>query len=396
MADLELRNFTKVYQSGSADPIIGVDDLSITLEEGNFLVLVGPSGCGKSTTLRSIAGLESVSEGEIRIDGTVVNDEKPKNRDIAMVFQNYALYPHMSARENMSFGLKMTTDLSDEEISDRVERVAEMMGIGDLLGDKPKELSGGQQQRVALGRAIVREPHVFLLDEPLSNLDAKLRAHMRTEIQELQENLNITTVYVTHDQTEAMTMGDKIAILDGGQLQQVGTPLECYYTPQNQFVAGFIGEPSMNFFEMEVDDGHLLSDGINYPLSGSRLDAVRGESHVTLGIRPEDIELADGSDDHTIRANVNVVEPLGDINYMHAEVKGIELTVKIPGERYVEQNTDVTLALPEEKIHLFSGETGDTLCNRSLPTDESFPKRLSPAGIETPPTSEPSVTEDER
>ncbi|WP_231187885.1 sn-glycerol-3-phosphate ABC transporter ATP-binding protein UgpC [Haladaptatus sp. DYF46] len=380
MADLELRNFTKVYQSGSADPIIGVDDLSITLEEGNFLVLVGPSGCGKSTTLRSIAGLESVSEGEIRIDGTVVNDEKPKNRDIAMVFQNYALYPHMSARENMSFGLKMTTDLSDEEVSDRVERVSEMMGIDDLLGDKPKELSGGQQQRVALGRAIVREPHVFLLDEPLSNLDAKLRAHMRTEIQELQENLNITTVYVTHDQTEAMTMGDKIAILDGGTLQQVGTPLECYYTPQNQFVAGFIGEPAMNFFEMEVDDGDLVSDRVRYPLSGTRLDAVRGEGHVTLGIRPEDIELADGPGDHTIRANVNVVEPLGDINYMHADVEGIELTVKIPGERYVEQDTDVTLVLPEEKIHLFSGETGDTLCNRSLPTDESFPKQLSSHG----------------
>ncbi|GAA0237394.1 ABC transporter ATP-binding protein [Haladaptatus pallidirubidus] len=377
MADLELRNFTKVYQAGSTDPIIGVDDLNITLEEGNFLVLVGPSGCGKSTTLRSIAGLESVSEGEIRINGNVVNDAKPKDRDIAMVFQNYALYPHMSARENMSFGLKMTTNLSDEEVSDRVERVADMMGIGDLLGDKPKELSGGQQQRVALGRAIVREPQVFLLDEPLSNLDAKLRAHMRTEIQELQNDLNITTVYVTHDQTEAMTMGDKIAILDGGKLQQVGTPLECYYAPKNRFVAGFIGEPAMNFFEMEVDNSDLLSDGIRYSLSESRFDSVRGEGRVTLGIRPEDIELVDGSGDHTARAKVNVIEPLGDINYMHAEAGGTELTVKIPGERYVTEGSEVTLAFPEDKIHLFSGETGDALCNRSLPTDESFSAQLS-------------------
>ncbi|WP_266082977.1 ABC transporter ATP-binding protein [Haladaptatus caseinilyticus] len=377
MADLELRNFTKVYQASSTDPIIGVDDLNISLEEGNFLVLVGPSGCGKSTTLRSIAGLESVSDGEIRINGKVVNDSKPKNRDIAMVFQNYALYPHMSARENMSFGLKMTTNMSDEEVSDRVERVAEMMGIADLLGDKPKELSGGQQQRVALGRAIVREPQVFLLDEPLSNLDAKLRAHMRTEIQELQNDLNITTVYVTHDQTEAMTMGDKIAILDGGKLQQVGTPLECYYTPKNRFVAGFIGEPAMNFFEMEVDERDLLSDGISYTLSESHLESIRDETSVILGIRPEDIELADEADDNTVRANVNVIEPLGDINYMHAEIGGTELTVKIPGERYVKQDTEVILTFPEEKLHLFSGETGDALCNRSLPTDESFPAQLT-------------------
>lgn len=373
MADLKLRNVAKIYQSGLDNPIVGVDNLNIELEEGNFLVLVGPSGCGKSTTLRSIAGLENVSSGEVRIGGKVVNDLSPKDRNIAMVFQNYALYPHMTARENMSFGLKMTTDLPDEEVDERVEDVAQMMGIDDLLGDKPSELSGGQQQRVALGRAIVREPEVFLLDEPLSNLDAKLRAHMRTELQELQDDLNITTVYVTHDQTEAMTMGDKIAILNEGELQQVGTPLECYYTPENKFVAGFIGEPSMNFFETSVDDDRLIGDGFDYPLSGSRLDAIRGEDRVTLGIRPEDIEIADEPDDHTVWVDVRVVEPLGDINYMHVDLAGTEMTVKVPGEYYTEEDEEVLLRFPEEKIHLFSGSTGEALCNRELPADSSIP-----------------------
>ncbi|WP_254274502.1 ABC transporter ATP-binding protein [Haloarcula marina] len=373
MADLELRNLAKVYQTGSSNPVVGVEDLNIHLDEGNFLVLVGPSGCGKSTTLRTIAGLEHVTSGEVRIGDKVVNDLSPKDRDIAMVFQNYALYPHMTARENMSFGLKMTTTLSDEEVSDRVESVSEMMGIDDLLGDRPSELSGGQQQRVALGRAIVREPEVFLLDEPLSNLDAKLRAHMRTEIQELQEDLNITTVYVTHDQTEAMTMGDKIAILDQGELQQVGTPLECYYTPKNRFVAGFIGEPSMNFFDMRVESDQLTNERIEYPLSGARLDSVRGEDRVTLGIRPEDIEIADEPGEHTFTADVRVVEPLGDINYMHVDLDGNEMTVKVPGEHYAEENTEVLLSFPEEKLHLFSGPTGEALCNRSIPTDSSLP-----------------------
>lgn len=373
MADLELRDLEKVYQPNSSNPVVGVEDLDIELEEGNFLVLVGPSGCGKSTTLRTIAGLESVTSGEVRIGDTVVNDLSPKDRDIAMVFQNYALYPHMTARENMSFGLKMTTDLSDEEVAERVEGVSEMMGIDDLLGDKPTELSGGQQQRVALGRAIVREPEVFLLDEPLSNLDAKLRSHMRTELQELQDDLNITTVYVTHDQTEAMTMGDKIAILNKGELQQVGTPLECYYTPENRFVAGFIGEPAMNFFEADVEDDRLIADAFEYPLSGSRVDAVRGEERVSFGIRPEDIEIAEEPGDHTVSATVRVVEPLGDINYMHVNLGNNEFTVKVPGENYTEEDTEVLLAFPEDKIHLFSGATGEAICNRSLPSNDSIP-----------------------
>jgi multiple sugar transport system ATP-binding protein len=373
MADLELRDLVKVYQTGTSNPVIGIEDLNIELDEGNFLVLVGPSGCGKSTTLRTIAGLENATSGEVRIGDNVVNDLSPKDRDIAMVFQNYALYPHMTARENMGFGLKMTTTLSDEEVDQRVVNVAELMGIEELLGDKPSELSGGQQQRVALGRAIVREPEVFLLDEPLSNLDAKLRAHMRTELQELQEDLNITTVYVTHDQTEAMTMGDKIAILDAGELQQVGTPLECYYTPENRFVAGFIGEPAMNFFEMRVERERLINDHLEYPLSGQRLDAVRGEDRVTLGIRPEDIEIADEPDQHTFTADVRVVEPLGDINYMHVTLADNEITVKVPGKHYAQEDSEVFLSFPEEKLHLFSGTSGEALCNRSLPADSSIP-----------------------
>ncbi len=373
MANLVLKDLTRVYQSGGSEPVVGVDDLNVEIKEGNFLVLVGPSGCGKSTTLRSIAGLETITSGEVRIGDEVVNDKKPKDRDIAMVFQNYALYPHMTARENMSFGLKMTTDMSDEKISDRIERVAEMMGIEDLLGDKPSELSGGQQQRVALGRAIVREPEVFLLDEPLSNLDAKLRAHMRTELQELQSDLNITTVYVTHDQTEAMTMGDKIAILDAGELQQIGTPLECYYAPENEFVAGFIGEPSMNFFQMSVDGDSLVGNEIEYPTTAEVREELDGHRNVTLGIRPEDIEVVDDNQPGTIPATVNVIEPLGDINYVHATVGETEVTVQIAGEHYVGERGDIFLNFPEDRIHLFDGTGGEAIRNREPPTDEVRP-----------------------
>ncbi len=242
MAQLELDNLVKTFSDGS-DEVVAVDTVNMSLNDGEFLVLVGPSGCGKSTTLRMVAGLETVTEGDILIGDESVIGTEPRDRDIAMVFQNYALYPHMTAEENMSFGLKMTTDLDTETIEQRVTETAEMMGIEDLLDDPPKELSGGQQQRVALGRAIVRDPAVFLMDEPLSNLDAKLRTKMRTELKSLQNELDVTTIYVTHDQTEAMTMGDRIAILDDGVLQQVGTPLECYHRPANRFVAGFIGSP---------------------------------------------------------------------------------------------------------------------------------------------------------
>ena len=365
MASLTLEDLTKVYNVHS-NPIVGVDDLNIELEEGNFLVLVGPSGCGKSTTLRSIAGLESVTEGNIRIGDEVVNKQKPKERDIAMVFQNYALYPHMTARQNMSFGLKMTTDMSESEIHDQVEEVASMMGIEEMLEDKPSELSGGQQQRVALGRAIVREPQVFLLDEPLSNLDAKLRAHMRAEIKELQQKLDITTVYVTHDQTEAMTMGDKIAVLNDGQLQQLGTPLECYQRPANQFVAGFIGEPSMNFFEVMLEDDTLEGDGLEYPLSDDVLADVDVTDRLVLGIRPEDAEVAESDGPRTVTGTVNVIEPLGSINYIHATVGGEERILEVSGNRYANEGQEIAIQIPEDRIHLFHGETGKSLHNPTI------------------------------
>ncbi|WP_101296756.1 ABC transporter ATP-binding protein [Halegenticoccus soli] len=362
MSRIEIDNLTKRYRTGSGDDILAVEDLSLDLADGEFLVLVGPSGCGKSTTLRCIAGLEPVSGGEIRFGDADVTDRTPEERNVAMVFQNYALYPHMTARGNMAFGLRMTTDLSKEERNERVESAARMLGIEDLLDDKPKELSGGQQQRVALGRAIVRKPEVFLMDEPLSNLDAKLRTTMRTEIQRLQSDLGVTTVYVTHDQTEAMTMGDRIAVLDGGELQQVGTPLECYYEPANLFVANFIGEPSMNFFETEVAGDALVGDAIRYELSGDHLDAVAESERVTLGVRPEDVEIAETRRD-AFAGTVRVVEPMGDQNFLHLDVGGVDVTAAVAGEYEVREGANVMVRFPEAKIHLFDADSGEVLAN---------------------------------
>jgi multiple sugar transport system ATP-binding protein len=364
MSHLVLDDLTKEYNEGGGNSVVAVDDLDISLDAGEFLVLVGPSGCGKSTTLRCIAGLEDITSGTISIDGVVVNDMTPEERDIAMVFQSYALYPHMTARENMSFGLRMTTDLSDEEIAERVDDAARMMGIEELLDDKPRELSGGQQQRVALGRAIVREPEVFLLDEPLSNLDAKLRTRMRTEIQQLQRELDVTTVYVTHDQTEAMTMGDRIAILDGGELQQLGTPMECYHEPTNIFVAGFIGEPSMNFFKVVREGDRLVGDSLSYPLD-DRFDDIEGDQF-TLGIRPEDVHLADRDGPHTFRATVRVVEPMGDNNLLIVDVDEAEATVEVEGDVLVDEGDVVRLEFSPDRIHLFDATTGEALVNREI------------------------------
>lgn len=363
MGTVELRNLTKTFGSG-ADGIVAVDDLSIQLKDGEFLVLVGPSGCGKSTTLRMTAGLETATDGDIQIDDTSVTNREPRDRDIAMVFQNYALYPHMTARENMSFGLKMNSDLSETEISERVEEVAGIMDIGELLGDEPSELSGGQQQRVALGRAIVRDPAVFLMDEPLSNLDAKLRTQMRTELQALQEDLETTTIYVTHDQTEAMTMGDRIAVLNEGELQQIGTPLECYNRPANRFVAGFIGSPSMNFIDVALEDGALLHSEFEYGLSASTLEMLDGHSDLVLGIRPEDIGLTEPGD---IEASAQVVEPLGDFSHLHASIGGDTVTVTVETGTAIPENEPLRLALPEERIHLFDRASGTALKNSDAP-----------------------------
>ncbi|MCL9813867.1 ABC transporter ATP-binding protein [Natranaeroarchaeum aerophilus] len=385
MAETRLENITKVFTEDDGGEIIAVDDVSIDIEDGEFLVLVGPSGCGKSTTLRMIAGLESITDGVIRLGDRVINDIPPKNRDIAMVFQSYALYPHMTVHENMAFGLQESTDLPGDEIDDRVEDTASMMGIGELLDRKPGELSGGQQQRVALGRAIVRDPEVFLMDEPLSNLDAKLRAQMRTELQRLQEDLETTTVYVTHDQTEAMTMGDRVAILDGGELQQVGTPLECYHQPANLFVADFVGEPSMNFFDMTLDGqgetAALTGEHFDYPVGEMATELAEGGTEMILGVRPEDIELREGTPDgpHDVGVTVDVVEPTGDENIVYLAFDDEELgsvdsetfVATVGGMRTVQSGDRLVAHLPEDAIHVFDSNSGQALRNRILETAES-------------------------
>ncbi|MGB9955700.1 ABC transporter ATP-binding protein [Haloferax prahovense] len=367
MADLTLDHVSKFFDDGGSK-VVAVDDASVTIEDGEFLVLVGPSGCGKSTTLRMIAGLETVSEGEIRLGDDRMDNRPPRDRDIAMVFQSYALYPHMTVRGNMRFGLEESTDMADADIDELVEETSSMLGIGDLLDRKPGELSGGQQQRVALGRAIVRDPEVFLMDEPLSNLDAKLRSQMRTELQRLQEDLGVTTVYVTHDQTEAMTMGDRIAILNDGELQQVATPLEAYHRPANRFVAGFIGEPSMNFFEMDVQGDELVGDAFSYDLSAKSAEAVEGSERVTLGIRPEDVEvIGDAAADHAYETTVDVVEPMGNENAVYLDLGGERRFVAtVGGMRRVEAGESVVARIPEDAVHLFDATTGETLQNRSL------------------------------
>jgi multiple sugar transport system ATP-binding protein len=363
MSSINIEHLTKQYRDTDDDGILAVDDLDIELADGEFLVLVGPSGCGKSTTLRCMAGLEPVTSGTIRFGSRDVTDQTPEERNIAMVFQNYALYPNMTAEQNIGFGLKMTTALSKDERTKRVRTTAKMLDIEDLLDDKPKELSGGQQQRVALGRAIVREPAVFLMDEPLSNLDAKLRTTMRTEIQQLQSELGVTTVYVTHDQTEAMTMGDRIAVLNGGRLQQIGTPLECYYEPTNLFVANFIGEPSMNLYPFEVNGNELVGNDIRYPLSDRLGEAVGDHRHVTLGIRPEDIEIVERDDSDSFAGTIQVVEPMGDQNFLHLTVGGQEITAAVPGEYEAEEGANVLLRFPEDSIHLFATDSGEALLN---------------------------------
>ncbi|GGN91276.1 MULTISPECIES: ABC transporter ATP-binding protein [Haloarcula] len=377
MAHLALEHVTKVFEDGE-DEIVAVDDVSVEIRDGEFLVLVGPSGCGKSTTLRMIAGLETITDGEIRLGETVLNDVRTQDRDIAMVFQSYALYPHLTARRNMSFGLEESTDLADTDIDERVTEVASMMGISDLLDRKPGQLSGGQQQRVALGRAIVRDPEVFLMDEPLSNLDAKLRAEMRTELQQLQEQLGVTTVYVTHDQTEAMTMADRIAVMNDGRLQQVGPPLELYHAPENLFVAEFIGEPSMNFLSGRREGSSFVTDRIEYPFTETIADAVGDAEDVILGVRPEDVEIlaaGDGSDPaREFEMTATVVEPMGNENVVHLEFPGEttgteDLVAITEGLREIEENESVTVHLPEETIHVFDTATGEALHTRQLELD---------------------------
>ncbi|AKK03148.1 ABC transporter ATP-binding protein [Corynebacterium epidermidicanis] len=320
MATVSFDRATRIYP-GATTP--SVDSFTLDVADGEFLVLVGPSGCGKSTTLRMLAGLEEVNDGRVLIDGKDVTKEAPKDRDIAMVFQNYALYPHMSVRENMGFALKIAGQ-SKEEINRRVEEVARTLGLTEYLDRKPKALSGGQRQRVAMGRAIVRKPKVFLMDEPLSNLDAKLRVQTRTQIAALQRELGVTTLYVTHDQTEALTMGDRIAVLNRGILQQVGTPRELYETPVNEFVAGFIGSPAMNLGTFDVQDGIGVTGKARIPLSAATQEALAsvGEKQVVIGFRPESLDLVAESTPGAFPVRVTLVEELGSDAYIYGVLEG--------------------------------------------------------------------------
>ena len=373
MAQITLDSVTKRFGSGDG-AIVAVDDVSLEIEDGEFVVFVGPSGSGKSTLLRVVAGLERQSEGDVVIGNTLVNELGPRARNIAMVFQNYALYPNMTVEENMSFGLKMSTDMDPNEIQTRVRDTAETMGIGNLLDNTPGEMSGGQQQRVALGRAIVRDPDVFLMDEPLSNLDAKLRTEMRTEINRLQNELGVTTLYVTHDQTEAMTMGDRLVVLNYGELQQIGTPLDCFYRPANRFVAGFLGSPSMNFFEGHIEGGTLRADGFDYDLTERMQSSVGNRNEVTLGIRPEDAAVHDRpSSDHEFEAIVDVVEPMGSISYVYLRAVEQEadrtFIVETEGQRSITEGEQVYVEVPDHDVHLFDGTDGETIHQRRLEPD---------------------------
>lgn len=379
MATITLDSLSK-YFSDSNGKVVAVDELDLTIEDGDFVVLVGPSGCGKTTTLRCIAGLETVSEGEIRLDDEEMTGKLPENRDVAMVFQSYALYPHMTVRENMSFGLKYATDFNKQTIEQKIQDAVEMMGIEDLLDRRPGDLSGGQQQRVALGRAIVRNPEAFLMDEPLSNLDAKLRAEMRTYLQQLQEDLGVTTIYVTHDQTEAMTMGDKIAILNDGELQQYGTPAECYHEPENTFVAEFLGEPAINLLNMELEDGSLEADYFEHEFQ-SPINTDGLHNDVIAGIRPEELVLTEESSPvgSSFIGTVTVTEHLGKESNIYVEIEGTstEITVIVDGDPEISEGETVTVHVPEDAIHVFDARTGEAIKNAIHEREEMTSESLT-------------------
>ncbi len=372
MADVVLDNVTKVFPGD----VLAASDINIHVADKELLVLVGPSGCGKSTTLRMVAGLEDVTRGTIRIGDRVVNDIPPKDRDIAMVFQNYALYPHMSVYRNMAFGLKLRK-VPKKEIQERVNQAAALLGIQNLLDRKPKALSGGQRQRVAVGRAIVREPAVFLFDEPLSNLDAKLRVSMRAELNKLHNRLAKTMIYVTHDQVEAMTLGDRIAVMNEGVIQQLASPLELYDRPVNEFVAGFLGTPPMNFMtngRIKQQDGKFVFNAgaarIGLPdWARQAADDLPGRD-VTLGVRPEDLSL--GSPEDGVKATVNVVEPLGNEMIIYLTTDYHDLICKAPAHQKVAVDDVVGLRINVEKTHLFDPETGQnvSLTHRGQPPKE--------------------------
>jgi multiple sugar transport system ATP-binding protein len=358
MAEVTLTNVTKRFGDFTA-----VNDLSMVIEDGKFTVLVGPSGCGKTTTLRMVAGLEEITEGEVKIGERVVNQVPPKDRDIAMVFQNYALYPHMDVYNNMAFGLKLRK-YPKAEIKQRVHDAANLLGIESKLKSKPRELSGGQRQRVAVGRAIVRNPKVFLFDEPLSNLDAKLRVQMRTELEQLHQQLKTTTIYVTHDQVEAMTLGDRIAVMKDGLIQQYAAPQQTYDHPANQFVAGFIGSPAMNFLPASAarQDGTYVLTGTGFHLSlpADRATADLPEK-VVMGVRPEDLDGPASSSENAITTKVSVKEQLGHSLLIYGEVDDTQMVASLDPHRQVEIGQDIHLTVNLSTLHVFDPESQKTL-----------------------------------
>jgi len=352
MAQVTLKNLDKSYGETQV-----LHSINLEIQDGEFAVLVGPSGCGKSTTLRIVAGLEEASGGDVFIGDTRVNDVEPKNRDIAMVFQNYALYPHMNVFENMAFGLRLRK-YSEEEIKARVDEAAEILSVQDYLYRRPKELSGGQRQRVAVGRAIVRKPSVFLFDEPLSNLDAKLRVQMRTEIKKLHARLKTTMIYVTHDQVEAMTMGDRIVVMKDGHIMQAEEPLKIYNRPDNHFVGSFIGSPAMNFFEVEVQKDSLVNEKFTFPIDEIHTDVLDSlEGHkIHLGIRPEHLKLENG--ENTIPATLEVSELMGNESYLYCTTGKDTFIARVPDNSPRKTGEALNLFAQPEDFHFFELESG--------------------------------------
>ena len=375
MVELNLKNIYKKYPNSEH---YSVEDFNLDIKDKEFIVFVGPSGCGKSTTLRMIAGLEDITEGECSIDGTVVNNVAPKDRDIAMVFQNYALYPHMTVYDNMAFGLKLRK-YSKEDIDQRVQEAAGILGLKEFLDRKPADLSGGQRQRVAMGRAIVRDAKVFLMDEPLSNLDAKLRVSMRAEIAKIHRRIGATTIYVTHDQTEAMTLADRIVIMSAtknpagtgtiGRVEQIGTPQEVYKNPVNKFVAGFIGSPAMNFINVTLNGDHIVADGLNLKVPEGALKVLREKGYegkkLIFGIRPEDVNsepaFLETFPESVVKATISVSELLGSESHLYCQVGKDEFVAKVDARDYLQAGATVELGFDLNKAHFFDVETERTV-----------------------------------
>ena len=375
MVEMQLNHIHKKYDNAEN---YSVTDFNLHIKDREFIVFVGPSGCGKSTTLRMIAGLEDITEGECSIDGTVVNNVAPKDRDIAMVFQNYALYPHMTVYDNMAFGLKLRK-YSKEDIDKRVQEAAEILGLKEFLDRKPADLSGGQRQRVAMGRAIVRDAKVFLMDEPLSNLDAKLRVSMRAEIAKIHRRIGATTIYVTHDQTEAMTLADRIVIMSAtknpagtgtiGRVEQIGTPQEVYKNPVNKFVAGFIGSPAMNFINVKLDGDHIVAKDLNLKVPEGTLKVLREKGYegkeIIFGIRPEDVNtesaFLETFPESVVKATISVSELLGSESHLYCQVGDNEFIAKVDARDYLGTGETIELGFDLNKAHFFDKETEKTV-----------------------------------